>query len=207
MSSKNFSNVCSSGMTDFSVNPSENLLGTLCSQNRKVFYYWINLDNPKKYFDSATNTSLNAKATRIFINNYTTYEFYPLYSKNDAIMSRSLFSSSVYNLNSRNVGINISPNKKIIVLWDTYSNVYIYNSSNFALMHTFTPNNTPSSLSTQKINFNSKSTLIAIETDTSNPIIILNLSSFAVKQSINYSQKIVDIQFIDSSDQFLHIVG
>ena len=93
-----------------------------------------------------------------------------------------------------------------MVVWDNTGSVYIYNASSFVLKYTYVPINQPNTQTTQSINFNSLSTLIAIQTDNYNPVIVLELQTFTVKNTITINDVIKDVQFLDSNDRFLSIV-
>lgn len=101
----------------------------------------------------------------------------------------------------------MSPDKTILIAWDSTGRIFFYNSTIFTLLFTYIPTNPPNSQITDNIHFNSDGTLIAIESDTYNPLIIFDLTNFSIKQTINIGEEILDVVFLDGTNSFLHVLG
>jgi hypothetical protein len=101
----------------------------------------------------------------------------------------------------------MSPDKSILIAWDISGKIYFYNSSSFTLLHTFNQTNFNSVLLTEKIHFNSDATLIAIESDGYNPLIIFNLTSYSIIKNITVLGIILDVVFLDNDNNFLYVRG
>ena len=93
---------------------------------------------------------------QLFIN------FFPSNSPSDLLTVRVSNTITNYSLHSSNGKVNMSPDKGVLIAWDSYGKVYFYNSSNFSLKYTYNPINQINSLVTENIHFNSDGTLIAL---------------------------------------------
>ena len=75
-------------------------------------------------------------------------------------------------------------------------------------MQTINPANTPGVTgSTQMITFSQDSAFAIIETDTYNPIVIMNLTNFQVEYSISINQVINKVHFINGSNTHIIVFG
>ena len=118
------------------------------------------------------------------------------------------FYQTLYHLNSSNGTAFLSPDGSKLVILDPFSNVFVYSFSNFALLHKFTPqNNVTSPGITEKVTFNAASTLIVIETDNINPIMIMNLTSFATVYIAYINDVILSALFFNKTDRYLLVLG
>lgn len=96
----------------------------------------------------------------------------------------------------------VSPDFLIGIVWTAQSSFAIYNLTNLALINTYNPTVAPTSSVTGKVTFSQDSTLAILETDSFNPIIILNITGSAniVTNSITINDIIYEVDFYDSSN-------
>ena len=82
------------------------------------------------------------------------------------------------------------------------------NASTWTSIQTINPANTPGVTgSTQMITFSQDSAFAIVETDTYNPIVIVNLTNFQVEYSISISQVINKVHFINGSNTHIIVLG
>lgn len=104
--------------------------------------------------------------------------------------------------------LTLPPDYSICLIWDEYSNIQVLNASTWTEIQTINPTNTPGVTgSTQMITFSQDSAFAIIETDTYNPIVIMNLTNFQVEYSISINQVINKVHFINESNTHIIVFG
>ncbi len=78
----------------------------------------------------------------------------------------------------------VSPDFEYAIIWGNKTNCLIYNLTSMGYLYAYQPPNDPNFLVTQTITFSKNSTLVLIETDRLNPIIILNILPFQIVNQI-----------------------
>lgn len=153
-------------------------------------------------------TSNAAVPATSFIAGSTLYSFFSNKNKNDTILRINLLNSSTvtFTLPTSSASLAISPNKKYALVWDQYTKVYIYSVPNFTLLYTYNDSITNPKDTTDVISFSNDGNLALIESDNHNPIVVLNLTSFTVIESITIHGKITSVDFLDGDSRYILIV-
>ena len=79
--------------------------------------------------------------------------------------------------------------------------------SNLAIVHTWAPLSPVAGDITAKITFSSDSSLAIIETDSINPIHIMELSTFQIIKTVQIIDTISEAHFLDASNEVIVVFG
>lgn len=194
---------------DMVVYPDESKIQIVNQGNGTVGYYLLNSSTKAPSFSyEFTYTSLLSAAVEIYQQHYDSafsfYFFCHIVGGYDVIYKTII----MYTLPSVNANLFFSPDGKLFALCNPNSVVYLYRASTMSLLHTFTPlNPVNGSGITNKITFDSNSSLMIIETDGFNPIQVVNCTSYAIVYSISYSSTIKGVSFIANNLKYLVIIG
>ena len=101
----------------------------------------------------------------------------------------------------------ISPNYLRIIAWTEQSIVQLVEATTLSLLDSYTPINIPPGMSTKSVAFSLDSSMVILETDTFNPIVVLNTTDLSEVHSIPVSQSIFSAHFINSSNELVIVFG
>lgn len=97
-----------------------------------------------------------------------------------------------------------NPNFNKIIVWSEWSEVTALRTSDLNNVSHWVPPATPLLANcTQKIIFSSDSSLMIVETDQYNPLVVLNTSNFQEVYSVVINDSIKEAHFLNSSNNFL----
>ena len=101
----------------------------------------------------------------------------------------------------------ISPNYQKIIAWTEQSIVQLVEATTLSLLNSYTPINIPPGMTTKSVAFSMDSLMVILETDTFNPIVVLNTSDLSEVYSIPVSQSIFSAHFVNSSNELVIVFG
>ena len=159
-------------------------------------------------FSSAMLGNFGTSPTRVFLNGNITYRYYQsTTSAYDYILVQSVLSLSgtSHTFAHKNASINFSPNYQLAITWTGSTKIYIYNTTNFALLYIFNQSMVGTQYTTSSIKFSSDSTLIVIEADQYTSVKVLNVTNFAVVYSYTISTAVIGAVFL-TNDMVLILV-
>lgn len=194
---------------DMAVYPDESKVQIVNHGNGTLGYYLLNSSTkaPSFSFD-ITYVNLLSDTVEVYQQHYDSatsfYFFCHIVGGYDVIYKTII----KFTLPSANANLFFSPDGKLFALCNPNSVVYLYRASTMSLLHIFTPfNPVNGSGITNKITFDSTSSLMIIETDSFNPIQVVNCTSYAIVYSISYSSIIKGVTFIANNSKYLVIIG
>lgn len=151
------------------------------------------------YFSQTSNKGASQVATKVLSHYYLVRE----YNTVDYMFVNNVLSVNSYALASVNATFYLSSDQKFMALCQPNSLIFLYNFTSMSLLHTFTPSNAVPASITNRIAFDAASTLMIIETDSFNPVLVVSLSNYSTVHSFSYPHTIRAATFFNSGTDFI----
>jgi len=103
--------------------------------------------------------------------------------------------------------MSVSYDYSLAAVWNTQTNCLFLNLTSMSIIGSYKPPITPTSSSTNAISFSRDKRYAIIETDRTNPLVILDLRSFTVIKSINIDDLIYSSLFLDTDNRRVVVMG
>lgn len=146
--------------------------------------------------------------SKVFTVGPLTFAYFRAFFGNDSISITNTMTnaSQTITLPFLSCSIAVTPDRQTALIWDSYTKVYVYSLEwNLPQIHIFNDSLSATQYSTETISFSSDSSFAIIETDNTNPIKVLNLHDFTVRNSIPGSVDIRSTAFLDHQNRFILI--
>lgn len=146
--------------------------------------------------------------TQVFPNYPFIYEFYASNSLNNHSTLTKINFATLTAVKKATTAqkydyIATSPSFTYAVMWSEQSSCLFYSLQKLSNLSSYVPKNTPNTSATSKIFFSSDQSLVVLQTDYFNPVVILSLQNFTVLHEISVTDVIYEAQFLNSSNTFL----
>lgn len=151
------------------------------------------------YFAQTSNKGANQIAIKALSHYYLVRE----YNTVDYMFVYNFGLVTSYALTSTNATFYLSSDQKFMTLCQPNSVIFLYNFTSMSLLHTFTPSNAVPASITNRITFDAASTLMIIETDSFNPVLVVSLSNYSTIHSFSYPHTIRAATFFNSGTDFI----
>lgn len=153
------------------IDEAESSITAIDTVSNETTYLSVGIDKSISYF--ATLPSSYPYSQIFYLNTLKCYLIALYNGTHDALVA----SGVVYQMQTSNGKAFPSPNSSFIAICQPNSQVFLISSSTFTLIYTFTPSVSVTGV-TQRISFDSTSSLMIIETDSFNPVRVVSCINF-----------------------------